>query len=260
MIIFLYGGDDYRRAKEKQAIVEKFLKKHSPLGLKFFDCAAEGTIGSLREFGRNTGLFDSKRLAIIESAWDAPEGELKEWLKSIKEEKSVTALISEHGAVGKEFAFLKKEPVFSKEFDSPKGVAWEKFIAAEASARGIVLAPEASQFLAKVYAGDSWRLATELDRLAALVGAVINKKDLESLDVDIAPEFFGLIRALSYGDQKSRLAALERLFLSREPAAKIFNILSAMIPAASSRFAAYDIAIKNGKLDYEEALTDLALA
>ncbi len=268
MIVCLYGQDDYRRTKEKRAIVEKFVAKHSPLGVKVFDFVspkvhgteADSLINALKEFSRNVGLFDSHRLAVIESAWEAPEKEFKEWLESVKDVKTVTVVISEHDALVKNFAFLKKKPVLAKEFDALEGAAWAKFIATEADARGIVLESQALQFLAQAYAGDSWRLVTELDRCSLLGKKTIERKDLESLDIEIQPEFFGLARQFGYGDRKARLAALEVLFLTRDPAAKIFNILSAMVPGAIPRFAAYDVAIKSGKLDYEEALTDLALS
>ena len=45
-----------------------------------------------------------------------------------------------------------------------------------------------------------------------------------------------------------------------ESAAKIFNIISALWPQKTPQFAAYDRAIKMGKMDYEEALTDLVLS
>jgi DNA polymerase III delta subunit len=260
MIIFLYGADDYRRTREKRAIIEKFLKKHSPLGAKAFDCAEESAIEKLKEFSRNTGLFDSQRLAVLESAWEVPESELKEWLESIRASKVVTAIVSESKTPEKGFTFLKKEPVLAKEFEPLEGAAWAKFIAAEAKERGVSLASDALKLLADAYEGDSWRLATELERLASLGVKTVTKKDLEALDVEIAPEFIGLVKQFSYGDKRARLATLEAMLLSREPAQKIFYILSGFSPKQVQKFAAYDIAIKNGKLDYEDALADLALS
>ncbi len=260
MLIFLYGPDDYLRTKEKQAVVEKFLKKHSLLGVRRIDGGAEGAVDELREFGKSSGLFDAQRLAMVESAWEAPEKELKAWLESVREAKHITALLSEHDAPKKEFAFLKKEPVIAKEFEVLKGGAWEKFILAEAKARSVSLTSDAVAFLAQAYAGDGWRLTTELDRIMSLGKERVDRKDLEALGIEIHPEFFGLARRFGYGDRKARLAALEELFLTRDPVAKIFNILSAMVPGAVARFAQYDVAIKSGKLEYEEALTDLALS
>ncbi|MBI2623136.1 MAG: hypothetical protein HYW65_00985 [Candidatus Liptonbacteria bacterium] len=257
MIIFLYGPDAYRRLQKKQAVVGEFLKKHSVLGLKHFDCTKEEILPALREFGASESLFDSQRLAVLESVWEIPAEPLKEWLKSIVEKKGVTVLLSEANAT-EGFEFMKKSPVVSEKFETLKDEEWEEFGKKEIKKRGVELAPSAEVLLLKAYEGDSWRLATELDRIAAF-GKQVTRQDLEQLDVETTPEFFALVKRFSYGSSRERLAALEALLLSREPAQKIFYILSAMVPGAAGRFAAYDVAIKNGKLEYEEALADLAL-
>ncbi|MCR4328780.1 MAG: hypothetical protein NUV53_04730 [Patescibacteria group bacterium] len=260
MIIFLHGPDDYRRTKEKSAIIEKFLHKHSAVGFRVFDCAEEDSFVFLSEFAKSSGLFNTQRLAVLESAWEAPEKELKEWLSAVQSVKHITALISEHDTPKKEFAFLKKKPVIIKEFNVLQGTAWEKFILAEAKSRGVLLAADAVKFFAQIYRGDSWRLATELDKVALFAGGSVSLCDLERLGLEIPLDSFSLIRKFGVPDKKVRLATLEELFLTRNPAAKIFNILSAFAPARAAQFAEYDYAIKNGKLDYEEALTDLALS
>jgi len=48
--------------------------------------------------------------------------------------------------------------------------------------------------------------------------------------------------------------------VSFDPAAKIFNILAAQAGEKIPRMADYDIAVKSGKLDYEEVLLDLAIS
>ena len=45
-----------------------------------------------------------------------------------------------------------------------------------------------------------------------------------------------------------------------DPPPKIFNILAAQWQEKTPHMAAYDLAIKSGKLDYEEALTDLLIS
>lgn len=258
MIVFLYGLDAYRRLQKKQTIVGEFLKKHSALGLKYFDCTKEEIIPALREFGASESLFDSQRLAVLESAWEIPAESLKEWLKTIVEKKGVTVLLSE-AEIPKEFKFLEKSPIVSEEFEEIKGESWEEFGKKEIKKRGVELSSQALALLLKAYEGDGWRLATELDRLAA-IGKKLEVKDLAELGVEIQPEFFSLMKNFSYGDRRARLAALEEMFLSREPAQKIFYILSGFMTGHVKRFAEYDLAIKNGKLEYEEALTDLALS
>ena len=75
-------------------------------------------------------------------------------------------------------------------------------------------------------------------------------------------QFFSQLYALS-GNRplKQKIVSLEVLLNSEEPA-KIFNILAASSrnqPAEIKRFADYDVAVKSGKIDYEEALLDLCL-
>jgi hypothetical protein len=44
-----------------------------------------------------------------------------------------------------------------------------------------------------------------------------------------------------------------------DPAPKLFNILASQWKEKISQFARYDLAIKSGKLDYEEALLDAVI-
>ena len=76
----------------------------------------------------------------------------------------------------------------------------------------------------------------------------------------------GLKRGLSssfeskgLGDLRGRLTALERMFAENEPPAKVFNIIAYQLPGRLEEMAAYDLAVKSGKMDYEEALLDLVL-
>ncbi|MBM3256861.1 MAG: hypothetical protein FJY98_00825 [Candidatus Liptonbacteria bacterium] len=259
MLITLYGPDDYRRIRKKQQIIGEFLKKHSSLGLEKFDCANEEALLKLQEFGRNESLFDPQRLAVLDAAWEAPEGFLSEWLPKFENSKTVTILLAESEVPKKDLNFLLKAPAIAQEFEPLEGKAWEQFIVSEAKMRGVSLAPDAAQLLSDAYAGDNWRLITELERFVG-EKRTIQRKELEELGVEIRPEFFALARRFGYGDKKTRLAVLEAMFLSRDPAAKIFNILSAMTPGAIGRFATYDAAVKSGKLEYEEALTDLTIS
>ncbi len=70
MIIFLYGVDDYRREAKKREIVAEFRKRHSNLGLMTFDLAEEGGSAKLREFLANQSLFQSAKMAVLDSAFE----------------------------------------------------------------------------------------------------------------------------------------------------------------------------------------------
>jgi hypothetical protein len=100
---------------------------------------------------------------------------------------------------------------------------------------------------------------TELQKLAG-AGKKLTAADLAALGLEVAPDFFPLVQALRSANLGDRFAALARLEHDNEPAAKTFNIISALWTQKTPQFAAYDRAVKMGKMDYEEALTDLLVS
>lgn len=275
MIIFLYGPDDYRRAQKKKEIIAEFEKKYSNLGVGLFDLSLPETADSLGEFLRSQSIFESKKLAIVEnlfpvrkSAGDGDHGEdptedakgknkgasilFKKYLDS----KSATILIAESKKPTKEFSFLLKAPVLFQEFEALMGSAWESFIKTEAKKQGVDLSLSSVRFLAAVFQGDSWALATELQRLSSYQ-RTIDITDLNELD--IAPNYWALMNGVKSFDIRARLGALERLLGTSDHAPKLFNILASQWREKTAQMATYDRAIKSGKLEYEEALVELVL-
>jgi hypothetical protein len=61
-------------------------------------------------------------------------------------------------------------------------------------------------------------------------------------------------------DLKNRLYAFESMLALGDPAAKIFNILASQWQEKIPHMAEYDLAVKSGKVDYEEALVDLLIS
>ena len=57
----------------------------------------------------------------------------------------------------------------------------------------------------------------------------------------------------------ARLSAMTKL-LEREDAAKLFNVLASQVDVQDKNLMAdYDVAIKSGRLEYEEVLTEFVL-
>ena len=75
------------------------------------------------------------------------------------------------------------------------------------------------------------------------------------------PAFFPLIQTLKKpGNVRACLAALGYLLATEDPAA-VFNVTASIAdPNLTVQMADYDVLIKSGKLEYEEALTDLAVS
>lgn len=258
MIIFLFGPDDYRRLRKKQGIIAEFKKKRSELGLGVFDLTEKNELEGLESFLKSQSMFESSKLAVIDNAFEADEKKLAALLKPFADVKGIQLLISEKTKPVKALAFLVAPPSLSEKFEHLAGADLVAFAKTEAKRMDVTLAPSAAQFLASVYAGNPWGLVTELQKLSGLK-STIEKSDLDALDLEAAPNYWGLFMGLKSADGRTRLAALETLFALNDPAPKIFNMLASQAGEKTPRMAEYDLAIKSGKLDYPEALLDLVL-
>lgn len=259
MFVFLYGPDDYRRIQKKREIIAEFIKKHSHLGLGAFDLGTESAAGALTEFAHGQSIFKNAKLAVLENAFETESDRLAKLLKPFVNDKSTTILVAERDKPVKALAFLVEKPSLSQKFEALAGSEWAAFIGSEAKRIGVALAPSAAQFLGAVYEGNAWALVTELQKLAALRPS-IEKKDLDAMDLEAAPNYWALLNGMKSYDARARLYALEKLFAMNDPAAKLFNILAAQAGEKIPRMAEYDLAVKSGRLDYEEVLLDLAIS
>lgn len=279
MIIFLYGPDDYRRELKKRELVATFEKKHSGLGLDRFDAGAPEGRDRFLAFIENQSIFEPAKLAVLENAYEAEDKEFLKKLQAIRSMPKVSVLISEADIPPKALAFLRTESKkdasgnLAQKFEKMSGAEWRAFLRRVAKEKGAELEPKALEFLAQAYEGDAWRAVTELEKMALLDKVPVTREDLEGLAVELAPNFWATMNALKSPRIGERLAMLEKLFARSEPAAKIFNILSAQAwpPARPddagrsggdklSQFAKYDAAVKSGKCEYEEVLLDLVLS
>ncbi|MEK7181323.1 MAG: hypothetical protein AAB738_03260 [Patescibacteria group bacterium] len=276
MIIFLYGPDDYRREAKKREIVAEFRGRRTDLGLGTFDFLDDGSLEKFREYLINQSLFQTAKMAVVSSLFETIDSSFAKTaagkdfiniLKGVLENKNITVLISEKDKPVKALDFLVKKPVFTQEFEVLKGREWESFVRTETKKREINISPDGVRFLAQVYEGDTWRLITELDKIRFLgtpsagsgSSQEIQIKDLEDLGVEQAPNFWGLILGFKSRDVAARLWALEKVFGTNDPPAKIFNILAYQLPDKLQTLANYDLMVKSGKIEYEEALLDLVI-
>jgi DNA polymerase III delta subunit len=259
MVIFLYGPDSYRRDQKKRWYTSEFQKKYSAHGVEHVDLES-GDPAPLSLAARSRSLFEPAKLIVLTNAFEITPKKLQTALEPFLKDKQLNALMAADKKPEKAMAFLLEKPVISVEFDYPKeGAAWLKFVRDEAAAQKADLEPAALALLARTYEKDSWGLVTELQKLAG-AGKKLAAADLAALGVEVAPDFFPLIQTLRSARLSDRFAALARLFRDNEPAAKIFNLISALWPQKTPQFAAYDRAVKMGKMDYEEALTDLLIS
>ncbi len=259
MVIFLYGPDDYRRTQKKREFAAEFSKKRSAQGVGAFDLALPDGLAELEAFLTNQPLFESAKLAVLENAFAADAAKLAKIIVPYLEHKTTTVLISEPDKPVKTLAFLLKKPALFQEFKKLSGELAVRFAHALAERSGVALDAAAAKHLAEVFAGDSWGLATEIEKLASFAPK-ITARELDRFDLEAAPAYWPLIMGVRHAELRKRLAALETLFMIGDPAPKIFNILAAQWRERTRDMAEYDVAVKSGKLEYDEALLALVLS
>ncbi|MFA5386594.1 MAG: hypothetical protein WC297_02950 [Candidatus Paceibacterota bacterium] len=264
MIIFLYGADAYRRHQNLKEITEEYKTRHPNFVLENFDLEEKDEFSKLQEFSLNRSFFEEIKLAVLENTFEASAKEIKNFLKDSIEKEDLILVLSENKSAPKAFSFLLNKPVQSQEFKELKYKQLEFFIGKEAKNRGLVLTERAAQFLSEVFSGDSWSLVKELDKLALANKDKLDIADLKQYsDYSLSYNIFSFINNLNGFDTARNLHSLETLFSYREEPAKIFNFLAFSRTKSrelTQKLANYDVLVKLGKLDYEEALLDLALS
>ena len=257
MIILLYGPDSYHREASLRAHKSRVREKYPKAPFIELDEESEFLKEKLGAHLENAGLFSPVRILVLRNCLSLLKNEIT-FLKTVASHKDAHILIVENKKPLVAWKFLLEPPVKSEVFDLPEGAAWKKCIKKLAAERNLEIEEGAIQTLESLYKDDSertWRLATDLD-MYALLGRPLTKDILYSLGVSTAPLFWNLFMSFKSGSPE----ALERLLLEREPAAKIFNMLASQVaPNKKPLLAAADLAIKTGKLDYEEALLDFVL-
>lgn len=250
MIVCLYGPDSYRRGQKIKALVSEYQKKHSAWTVEHFSLDEEGSFGRLKNFAGNVSLFDKSKLAVVHQVEEAGK-EAADFLKEFLDDKNITIIITSDDKPTQDFAFLLKKPVLAQEFEELKGVPLANFIKKEAEKRNVKLSPSHFPLLTSLYVGDTWAIINELEKIA------LGGEPEEHLAM---PQFFPLIQRLKgRWPLGEKLSALAYLLENEEPAA-VFNVTASVAdPELKVKMADYDVAVKSGKLEYEEVLLDLVL-
>ncbi len=253
MIIFLYGADSYRRQQKLKMMVNEYQKRHSLFASSECDLAAEGGVLKLKDLLSMQSLFDSLRLVVAVNPFFVEKEELKNLkvlLKNYLENKAVVLILESDEKPKKEFAFLLEEPVQAQEFEVLTGKRLEDFARKEMQSLDLKIPENLFKEILNFYAVDTWGLVTEL-RVASLAGKVSGRLENDTME---RGNIFNKISELRRGNLRITLPVLERL-LDSEDAAKIFNLLAYQVGVNEKvKFADYDVMIKSGKMDYEEAL------
>ena len=257
MIIVLYGPNSYLRLRKLNEIIDIYKKRRGELNLQEFDVNNEEGLGSFKEYLRNISMFSPNKFIILDNAFEPHDKkELKSILKDNLEGNEVTILINSSDKPPADFKFIITPPSKSEFFaDLKSDEEIISFIKTESSKKGINLSDADIFHLKESFDSDLWGIVTELEKMSLFGESLLEKKEKY--------EYFQILNSLKYGHSaKQRLIALEILLSDRgdEPG-RIFNSLPFGLKDERmlDRLADYDVAVKSGKLEYEEVLLDFTL-
>lgn len=266
MILYLYGEDSYRRNQKCKELLTQYRIKHNEIDFRTFDFdEKEDAWKDAKDFLEQPSMFvDSKILLVRE-----PQGtDEKEWIETLKKEIKTEKnflILSDSKIPGKRFQFLEKPPAQVQEFDSLEGARLEMFVKKEANVHGLTFSPLAFQFFIRFLLEGterSWRAVRELEKIKlAKFAQPIQKEDLEKfLSWRGETKLFLLgKRILTSQNVRQNLGILETA-LFQEESSYVFNTLGFQaVGNTALALADYDISVKSGKLEYEEALTGFIL-
>jgi len=267
MIIYLYGPDSYRRQKNLRELIGAYKNKYQEIDLLIVDLEAvpEDWV-KVRDFLSQPSMFVESKVAVVK---ESNRGNKKEWVEILKkylEAEKTFVIISDYDEPNKEFNFLLKPPVQFHFFGELEDRLLEVFFKKEAGLRNLVFSEDAARFFVnyiKSFSNRSWLMVNELEKLS--LANFKNPITLQALKLVIdwaeTYEVFRIARELINSRTiKERLRFLERFFLQGVSLSYAFNSLGFQAKGETLlRLADYDVAIKSGKLDYDEALFDFAI-
>lgn len=284
MVYLLYGPDSLRRGRKLKELVDAYRKKYENPDILEIDFSEKPDVLCARDFLNQPSLFVAAKVLIVKNSAEAPEekepfgaaqGKLARILKSeLKTEKSFV-FVSDAAAPKKALAFLLDKPAISQEFPELSLRELKNFVQKESEKMRIKFEPGALEIFAEIIfgraEGRSWHALRELEKLSALsFSAPLSKNTLfDALYLEEEKRVFDSARKiLSYEaanfsktpETAGVLSELESLFAAKASPAYVFNSLGFQARGEDAvRLANYDISVKSGKLEYEEALLDFVL-
>lgn len=268
MITYLYGEDSYRRSQQLKELINAFYKeKSSGVDMAIFDFEDDPEAWEkAKTFINQPSMFVESKLVIIKEGGRVNS---KEWIRILKKEADnpkVLILISDSKKTPEVINSLKRVPVNWQSFPELKGTLLFEFLKKEARKRNLFFSYDAWKYLSSYIASSkekSWLVVNELEKLnLALLPQPISLVNLRHIIRFEKKEalFTTAINILKKRDFHNGLVLLEKMFLQKEAPAYIFNSLCFAAGGENAlRLADYDVSVKSGGLEYEEALTDFVL-
>ncbi len=226
MIITLTGENDFARASELKALVDKFVNENGELALERID-GEESEFARVSEALTSLPFLASKKLVVFKNP-SASREFLEGYEQLLKNLPETTDLILAEAKLDKRtnlYKYLKKSSDW-REFNNLDASALTSWLAKEAKASGGEINASDAKFLVERVGEDQQKLSSELTKLLAF-DPKITKENIEKL---VAPtlqsKIFDLLDAAFSGNKKRALKIYaEQRQLGEEPQ-KIIGLLA----------------------------------
>ncbi len=267
MIITLYGKDSYIRKRKKKELIDSYKSKHEDADVVFFDLDEDKEVWlNVKDFLKQPSMFVDSKLAVVKNGTKISKKEWREVLKSYLDNKKVFIIISQERKPNKKFKFLLNSPAKVQEFAELEGRKLSKFFAKECKKRGLTFSKPAKRyfmFYIKNNKYRSWRIINQLDKVS-LAGfeLPVSKNDLNKIiEWNNREKIYKITGKIMNSNSVFKgLSYLEGLFLNGESISHAFNSLGYKARGKKAKkLSEYDVSIKSGGLEYEEALLSFVL-
>ncbi|MBI4099073.1 DNA polymerase III subunit delta [Candidatus Parcubacteria bacterium] len=218
MVIILSGSDTFRSREKLRRIMLQYQQKFpAALGLVRLTGEEMNRVDPVEAL-RGNSLFRHKRLVVLERPHESSAEVQTRLAQSLGSQELIDstdtiAVLWCAGALKKDSDFEKlaaRRSVQAESFDSLEGPAVKRWVAKYVSERGAAIEPAAVAALVDTAGNDTWRLAAELEKLAAYCeGRPITAADVAVLVArPEMPQTFALADAVA---RRDRARALELL-------------------------------------------------
>lgn len=231
MVILLAGPDLYRSHQRLRVLRDAFRQKHDPAGFGMTTVdGATMTVDELRSAVSTRGFFGTKRFLAIDpyaaSSAVVDVKKLAEFLAPVVKDDETIVVVRQTDASAKATSRVTKRKKTTgsraasltipdakvENFGLLSPAEQRVWVTAEAKSSGGQISSRAAEMLVAACQGDTWRMATELEKLLAYAGdKSIQPADVEAM-VSVAAEsnIFGLTDAVGLGQRSLAVKLLHR--------------------------------------------------
>lgn len=271
MVFYLYGPDSYRRGEKLRELLDAYRSKHENHDLLHVDLDEEAEEGwrKAKDFLGQPSMFVESKLLILRSVGKEKHAEFAGVIQGELDTEHTFIIISDEVAPTEDFSFLLKKPSRSQKFMELSHRELGEFLKQKAAEKEIRFSPGGWNRFTGIFQGipenegKTWRAIMELEKLALLSGGgEISEESVErAIHYSPVRDFYGLARNVLFGRSLAlRLSALEELSAGNFDSGWVFNTLCFLAKGPETvRLAEADVAVKSGRLDYEAALTKIAI-